>query len=147
MRGVGIVVGLFALTAVAACGGGGNDESSSSATTIRTTTTSPFVRPAPCINAMKAADDVFEAQDALDTNYLDIDKAIVELGNAVDDGAAQRAAAQSKVDTATQKDATLRSQLTVAQSRFESLSADCTTELGSRSLTAGCQGMLDEARA
>jgi hypothetical protein len=149
MCGVGRVIGLFALTVVAACGGGGNDKSAAPATTatIHTTTTSPFVRPAPCINSMKAAADVFDAQGALNSNSGDLDNALVDVANAVGRDATRRAAAQAKVDAATQTDATLRSALTAAQAQLETLSAECTTELGARSLTAACQGVLEEARA
>ena len=70
---------------------------------------------------MKAADDVFDAQAALDSNSGDLDNALIDVANAVGRDAARRGAAQAKVDTATQTDATLRSALTAAQTQLESL--------------------------
>ena len=141
-------VGMCVVAALAACGGGGHKASppATTAKAVETTTTTPFVRPASCIGAMHQADEVFDAQEALDRNATDVDNALTDLANAEDHGgAAKRTAAQAKVDAATQKDAPLRSQLLTTTARYMSQGAQCKTELGTRSLTAACQGVLGEA--
>jgi len=97
---------------------------------------------------MQSAAAVFDAQDALDSSSTDLDNALNELADAVDSGsAAKRGAAQAKVDAATQRGVAPRSNLLIAKSQFGSLSAQCKDAVGSRSLNAACQGILEEATA
>jgi len=140
-------VGVCAVAALAACGGG-SPKSVAPTTAAKTTTTSPYVRPDACIDAMKSAAAVFDAQDALDSTRTDLDNALNGLAAAIDSGsAAKRGAAQAKVDAATQRDGAPRSNLLVARSQFGSLSAQCKAGVGARSLIAACQGVLEEATA
>jgi len=148
MRCNGRVFGTLALVTLAACGCGGSGKPAAWTTGGETSTTRPSATHEACVSALKSADDVFDAQNALDSNATDLDRAFSDLADAADrGGAATRTTAQAKVDAIAQKDAPLRSRLSVVQAQFASLSANCREEVGSPAPTASCHGLLDEASA